>query len=812
MKKCPQCGAKVGRGERVCGACGNPVSAPQKPVNASDPAMDAGYSGVGIYAHPGGSCLFAALLSVSLLPWLLNAGLVMLSKNLLPAILPLVTFLMGIVLGWIFLACAVLHAQAERLTLKGIFACCINLFVRGGGFALIVMFGFYWIHSLIARIYEQSDLIPPVAALILQFVLPVLSSVLIACFLLRVLERQKSPGGLIKTVGLILIARYAAPAIALFLLMLIPGILDSLSGTAVRMILTAMLQWCALMPLLAWLPQQKQRDALQISGSREKRLAIAAVGTLTVFCVLSAVMALPQNPKDAAIRQISSMTAEGDRFAAQGDLLTASACYRLAINRRDAWRAALSGDGYDWNACNDEAVRLLRADVQNLQNSYLYSWLLTQDCPNDYYAFYLDFIRESAKTEEDAAQRQRDILIDCVQSGIWTGSYTTRSALSDKQAEKLQAEIEALSAALDSRKSVMLYSDLAANGGVLTLDLAKRAVALAEEYPQDLALQGSAMELGCSYTDDLHENCYEGATAAAKRFDALFEQKNPDPTPHDYEAEKVMVAYNLMKIQQIEDAKSLLSDAVSKSDSVALRYLLATCHYRTGDYEVCAGMAEAIYAENPGHQQSLGLAMLARGLNGQLTESLSHALDLSKQAQSGNGVVGDSMLSTYARGMAGFYISRKQFPQRYDSLSDEDRARLEGDPLLYNMVLSSWQWGRKEYDDALSSSNEALKLCPEWPGLYYIQGCILFEQKNYQDAVEAFEQSVMISQNNPSAWFMLGQTLDRLELYELSVNAFQRVMELVPNSDHEVDKFGLALHAEWAVRDLQDYVGEGEKP
>ena len=71
----------------------------------------------------------------------------------------------------------------------------------------------------------------------------------------------------------------------------------------------------------------------------------------------------------------------------------------------------------------------------------------------------------------------------------------------------------------------------------------------------------------------------------------------------------------------------------------------------------------------------------------------------------------------------------------------------------------------------------------------------------------------MINGQNPSAWFMLGQALDRLELYELSANAFQRVIEIVPNSDHEVDKYGLALHADWALRDLQDYVGgEGEKP
>lgn len=786
---------------------------PQKAVKENDQAADAGYPGMRIYAHPSGSYLLAALLSVSLLPYLLNAGLVMLMKNLLPAIIPPATFFVGCLLGWAFMACAVLRAQAVRLTPKGIIACCASLFIRGGGAILLVMLAFGFIDGFAARMYEQSNLMHPVVALVLKVALPLLSSALIARFLLRILSNQKKgPGVFFKIAGLLLAARYAAPAIVSFFLMLLPGVLNSLSGTAVRVLLTSLLQWCALMPVLVGLLPQNPSDASQPAQPKEKRRALITAGALTILCALSVVQALPPNPKNSALRQINDMVTQGDRYAAEGDLLTASACYQCAVTRRDAWRGVLSGDGYSWGATNDEAVRLLRVDAQSLQNSHLYSWLVTQDCPNDYYAYYLDSIRERAKTEEDTAEKQRDILLYCVQNRIWTGSFTTRSALSDRQAEKLLAEIEAMSADVDSRRSVMIYSDLAANGGVLTLDLAERAVALAEEYPQNLALQGSAMELGCSYTNDLSGNCYEGATAAAKRFDALFEQQNPNPTPHDYEAEKVMVAYNLMKIQQIEEAKTLLEAAVSKSDSTALRYLLATCHYRAGDYQLCAEMAEAIYTEIPGHQQSLGLAMLARGLNGQLTESLTHALDLSKQAQSGNGVVGDSMLSTYARGMAGFYISRKQFPQRYDSLSDEDRARLEGDPLLYNMVLSSWQWERKEYDDALLAANKSLELCPKWPGLYYIQGCILFEQKNYQEALEAFEQSVMISQNNPSAWFMLGQALDRLELYELSAHAFGRVMELVPNSDHEVDKFGLALHAEWAVRDLQEYVGgEGKQ-
>ncbi len=806
MQVCRNCGAEL-NGRKFCGVCGKSAPAAKKPVQQDANALKA-------KTYPGGSCLFASLLSVGLLPYLLNAGLVMLTKNLLPAILPLATSLLGFVAGWTFLSCSVLRVQGSKLTPKGILSCGLNLFACGGGTVLCAMLVFSLFGDFTVYLY-QNNLLHPIVMLILSILLPICSSALVAYLLLHIFGMQKRPAAFLKAAALILAARYAAPLIAALPLAFVPGLAQSLTSEIVRLMLTALLRWCALLPLLQALLPSGQK--INPATPKRKRFAMITAGALAMFCIVPVVQMFPPSPKSAVLGQISDMVKEGDRFAAEGDLLSAAACYKHAIARRDAWRIVLSGEGNLWGAIhqtyNDEAVRLLQVEAQSSQNNDLYSWLLTKDCPRDYYAYYLDSIREKAQTDEYAASRQHEILLDCIQNSIWMGSYTTRSALSDKQAGELLDEIEAMSADIDSRLSVMVYSDLAANGGVLTLDIAKRAVALAEQYPTNLALQGSAMELGCSYTDDLHENCYEGATAAAKRFDALFEQQNPNSDPHDYEAEKVMVAYNLMKIQKIEEAQAILNEAVSKSESIALRYLLATCHYRAGDYEVCAKMAEAIYAEVPGHQQSLGLAMLARGLNGQLSEALNHALDLSEQAQSGNAVVGDSMLSTYARGMAGFYISRKQFPLRYGDLSEEDKARLERDPLLSSMVLSSWHWARRDYDEALRPAQQALEICPDWPSLYYIKGSILFEQKDYRAAADSYEQAVMINGQNPSAWFMLGQALDRLELYELSANAFQKVIEIVPNSDHEVDKYGLALHADWALSDLQDYVGgEGEKP
>ncbi|MBU9728455.1 zinc ribbon domain-containing protein [Diplocloster modestus] len=813
MKKCPHCGVKLEKDAPFCGACGKPVLVPQKNKKTSGTSGAAGFR-MKRYAHPSGGFLFAALLSLRLFPYLLNAGMVMLFKNLLPVLLPLTVSFLGIVAGWALLACAVLRVRGEGLSTNKIAACALELFARGGGAALLVLFCFRFIDHFITYLYGQTELLHPVVMLIFQLILPLGSSALIAFLIIRGFATQRRAGVFLAAAGLILAAKYVAPMAAGLVLAILPGMSESLSGMTVGYILTALLQWLVLLPLLMESQAQGQKE--DAPAQKSNRMSIVTAGALAVLCVVSAIQVLPQNPKDAVKKQISEMVAEGDRFAADGDLLSASACYRYAIARRDAWRVVLSKEGSLWGSIqqtyNDEAVRLLQVEADHSQDSHLYSWLLTQDCPGDYYAYYLDSIRETAKTDGEAAKRQHDILLDCMQNGIFTGSFVTRSALSDRQAKKLLEEINAMDENLDSRRSVMLYSDLAANGGVLTLDLTKRAVALAEQYPTNLALQGSAMELGCSYTDDPPQDYHEAAAAAAKRFDTLYEKQNPNPAPHDYEAEKVMVAFNLMKIQKIDEAKKILSVAAAKSDSIALRYLLATCHYRASEYEVCAEMAEAIYAGNPGHQQALGLAMLARGLNGQMTESLTYALELSEQARSGNPVIGDTMLSTYARGMAGTYISRKQFPLRYGDLSDADKARLEGDPLLGPMVLSSWQAARREYDDSLISAEQALAVCPEWPSLYYLKGNILFEQKIYREAADAYGQSVLLNQGNPSAWFMLGQALDRLELYDLSANAFQHVLELVPNSDHEVDKYGLALHADWALQDLQDYVGEEKKP
>jgi tetratricopeptide (TPR) repeat protein len=213
------------------------------------------------------------------------------------------------------------------------------------------------------------------------------------------------------------------------------------------------------------------------------------------------------------------------------------------------------------------------------------------------------------------------------------------------------------------------------------------------------------------------------------------------------------------------------------------------------------------------NQESLGLAMLARGMMGELSASLRHALKLSAAAQaSDNPAIGDALLFTYAQGLSGVYISNKTFPSRYDRLSDEDRSLLEKDPLLENMILSCWQWQKKTYDEALASAGKALAIGNGWSNLHYIRGCVLVDQKKYENALDEYLTTLSLNRVNPVAWFMLGHTYDRLKRYEESAAAFSAVLEYIPNSDHNLDYYGVALHAEWAIRDLRDYVGKEVLP
>ena len=319
------------------------------------------------------------------------------------------------------------------------------------------------------------------------------------------------------------------------------------------------------------------------------------------------------------------------------------------------------------------------------------------------------------------------------------------------------------------------------------------------------------MEMAAGFSSDLAGNCYEQGIAAAKRYDKLYRQLKPDASDEEKAVEAVLVANVLMRCLDLEGAKSFLEDALLDHQTEELWYTYAGCLYRMKEYADCVTVTTALYDAYE-NQSALGLRTLAQLLqedNEQsLTLALTDAMTLSRYAQeTGDIAVADSVLFTLSQALTGTNVSDRSLEKnRYSRFTEEELALLAEDPLLESMVKACFSWQDREYEEALTEVNKALNMAPDWSNLHYLKGSILFEQGAHETAKNSYMISLECNRDNAATWFMLGHCYDRLKEYDLSANAFRISNQLLPNSEHDLDYYGIGLHAEWAFEELQDYI------
>ncbi|MCL2664263.1 MAG: tetratricopeptide repeat protein [Defluviitaleaceae bacterium] len=820
---CKNCGASLDGGDQSCMSCGAPIE--------SEP--EAAKKIIDFYFHKSGGLVFCAMICVSIVPWMLNALFMLKNNNVISPFVPCLTFVLGAAAAWIFLSAAVMQVKKTRFSPKNLCMTCAGLFIKGGAGALAVMLLFFTAGMYLAGDLERWQANSPFAVLLIILAAGLIEGFGVAFFMRLALKTEKKEA---KGIQKLLVASAGFFAV----LTVIPAALEHISplfiwtyasvpAKTAGMMITVLLQWCVLQPIFFYnvsVSKDDKEETLRTGfGAVNKITAIASAAVLAATGVFTVIAAAPKNPSDMVMHQVGDMITQGDLYLIGGDLLSAAACYRYAAARYDAWNVVLSGSGSVWRAVrdmyNDTALQLIYTESNNTQERYLYSWLLTADCPAEFYIHYLDMIQdkedkliESGKAgglDEETIERRKDILLYLILNDIWSGNVVKRSSFDDGQAAEMLKRLAEFDEELSIRKGVTVYSDLVANGGVLEIDMVKSAVTIAERHPESVYLQWMAMQLGSSYVNDLSPgNVYKEAAEAAVRYDKLFEKQNRDAPDYVMAAHKHEVALALMKCQRLAEAKEYLAETIKKYDYPSLRLLYISVLFRKNEFEECAQLAEAMYAKEGSMPEALGFAMLARVFNGEFTESLKHALLLSGAAQRDECLIaGDSLLYTYAQAISGEYVGDKRIPnysKRFNVFSDEDKLLFENDKLLNNMILAFVKWQEKKYEEAEGHIEAALKIGSDWSNLHYIKGAILFEQGEHEAALDSFLESVSLNRINPGSWFMLGHVYDRLERYPESLHAFTTVIEYIPNSEHKLDHYGLAYHARKAIADLHKHM------
>ena len=119
---------------------------------------------VDLYFNKSGGFVFSALLCVSLLPWLMNALLVMWNKNVLPAAAPVLTAGFGAAAAWVFISCSVLRLRGTRFSPQAFLSAAAELFLKGGAGALAVMLLFQAAKLLFVSQFEMLRAGNPILA------------------------------------------------------------------------------------------------------------------------------------------------------------------------------------------------------------------------------------------------------------------------------------------------------------------------------------------------------------------------------------------------------------------------------------------------------------------------------------------------------------------------------------------------------------------------------------------------------------------------------------------------------------------------
>jgi tetratricopeptide (TPR) repeat protein len=136
--------------------------------------------------------------------------------------------------------------------------------------------------------------------------------------------------------------------------------------------------------------------------------------------------------------------------------------------------------------------------------------------------------------------------------------------------------------------------------------------------------------------------------------------------------------------------------------------------------------------------------------------------------------------------------SRLQYlaAQSYDKLNDAEAARrtyqrladISGEAPWASIGRSAVQLMDKQFDEALGSADQAVRLAASLPEAHYQRGVVLMARKEYGDAVDGFTKAVQLDPAFAAAHYYAGLANYRVKRIDLMTNHFETFIKLAPNA------------------------------
>jgi tetratricopeptide (TPR) repeat protein len=127
--------------------------------------------------------------------------------------------------------------------------------------------------------------------------------------------------------------------------------------------------------------------------------------------------------------------------------------------------------------------------------------------------------------------------------------------------------------------------------------------------------------------------------------------------------------------------------------------------------------------------------------------------------------------------------------QSYDKLNDTDGARRTYQRLADSganpwapIGKSAMQLIDKQFDEALASADQAVRMAATLPEAHYQRGIVLMFRREYGDALDAFTKATQLDQTFAAAYYYAGLAASRIKRIDLTANNFEMFVRLAPNA------------------------------
>ncbi len=497
-----------------------------------------------------------------------------------------------------------------------------------------------------------------------------------------------------------------------------------------------------------------------------------------------------------------------------GQTASADTSFRKALQLIDALRAASSEEGVQMNykpadtSPMTEHLYLLSGGSADTMGEKIRTGVFD----TAYYPVLLSWYAEKETLTEEEQKLRDEMLTVCIAKGYadWypNADWFQKNALAVskriKDYENIQPQIRMIS----------LKNKAAAAGGA-NREIVEEALQEAEAHPENAYCQYVAMNLGADYRVD-DATHYDRTVEAAKRYDALTEGSGSDDGKL---LKKRMVASIIRGCYRYEEAIPYFKQIAEITGTAADQMQLARCYLDAEQYAECietanaaADLAEQEEGGTKLHSQALYLMGIAAVKTADADASILAAERLADELEAAEAPTyeQESMLYQVIQYLTISDSARWTDFQHavYDSLTEEQKADIEGHPLLAHYMKAMYAYFmQKKNEDALAEIDAVLAIHEDLAMANYLKGSILFSAKNFDEAEKCLLAANQYHPDIPAVLYALANVYDGKQDYQTAYTYSKKVKAILPEQDHGEDIYGISYHNSNLLEALEWEIG-----